>query len=78
MPVPKPLWRQFEERCEALGMTKVEALRNWLDSNPAPIEALREVDVTHLVPGLCPDCRGTGMRSAFDYCPKCEGSGRHG
>lgn len=37
--IPDKLWGQFESRCEALGKTPVEALRNWLDSNPPPTPA---------------------------------------
>ena len=40
--VPDVLLKQFEERCEALGKTPTEAVREWMDSNPAPIEDLRE------------------------------------
>ena len=71
MKIPDVLLKQFEERCEALGMTPVEAVRDWLDNNPPPSK-------TPATPkAFCPNCDGTGWgdSAALSYCSTCGGDG---
>lgn len=61
--VPDKLWQQFTARCEALGKTEIEALREWMDANPPPIPVERgpfgckcDTFSHHMVGDGCDEC----------------------
>lgn len=63
--IPTLLADQFKKRCEALNMTPVEAMRDWLDNNPPPVPKTQGV-----IKEACPSCNGAG----YD-CSTCGGEG---
>jgi hypothetical protein len=68
--MPPLLWAIYAERCKALNLTAtqgaIEALREWIDRHPAPIEALGFAPS----PTICMRCNGDDP-----HCPNCVGSG---
>lgn len=63
MSIPDVLLKQLEERCEALGKTPVEAVRDWLDNNPAPTPAAERPAY------FCFACSDTGRtHKDNEYC----------
>lgn len=61
--IPEVLLNQFKKRCEALDMTAIEAIRDWLDNNPPPIPAERG-------PFGC-KCDTFSHRMVGDGCDEC-------